>query len=70
MAEYEGRVDQSVACLGQRKTCKYFHNVMTNTQITAAAQAGEAGILYFDFEYFSQRIKDTFCVSGTGGTKL
>lgn len=43
---------------------------MTNTQITAAAQAGEAGILYFDFEYFSQRIKDTFCVSGTGGTKL
>jgi hypothetical protein len=27
-------------------------------------------IRYFDLEYFSQKIQDTLCVAGKGGTKL
>lgn len=57
MVEQERRVDQSVACLGQRKTRKYLHNVMANIQITVSAQAGATGILHFDLVYFSQKIK-------------
>jgi hypothetical protein len=40
---------------------------MARIQITVAAQAGDTDILYFDWEYFSQKIQDAFCVTSKGG---
>jgi hypothetical protein len=43
---------------------------MTSIQFTAAKQAADVDILYFDLEYFSQKIQDTLCIAGKGATKL